>query len=292
MKRSFTITVDATEGQIAQESRIAKEFKGIREIRVRALSGGCLVERGGSSSVKVEAASTFRQAELEPRLEQLEDRLILEERFKGPALSGDSAWRLLVPDGIRIQFSSVSGPLEVQGLKAEIEARLSSGSVTVSDLKGSLKVFTSSGRIKASNIEGQIALFSSSGDVLLAGCRGSFDVKCSSGNIVARAILPTAPSSFSSSSGDAKVFLEQSPLHDLRISSSCGDADLNLCGNPIGGFVRMTSKSRIEAPFEFDEEEAFFKRDQKYVTKTATLGADSPQIEIASDSGKAVLREG
>ncbi len=115
-----------------------------------------------------------------------------------------------------------------------------------------------------------------------------------SGDIDARGIDIKDRSEFSAASGDVEVILTKSPQFDLKLSSASGDAVLNFNKNPIKGFIKMTAKTRrgdIRAPFEFDNEEVYYKWDDEYVTKTATKGSDRPKIEISTSSGRAELLE-
>lgn len=314
----------------AQDGRIEETFRNVREIRIKTVSGDCIVERGRDREVKVQLVYTYDDYDFEPELVQRGDRLTLTERFTGRGnVRGHSEWRLIVPEKTDVDFSTASGDLEVSDLSSFIEASTASGDVTLKTMDGEFKistasgeiegreltgdirfgtasgdvflskssgkinVSTASGRIRAKDLEGELELRTASGDIDLSSANGEFKVSAASGDVVAKAIVLEGKSSFSAASGNVELSLGESPVHNLKVSSASGDAILDFNGNKIKGFIEMTAKAgrrgRIRAPFDFDDEEYYYKWDDEYVTKTVTMGRDRPRIEVSTASGKAVL---
>lgn len=313
-----------------EHGEIKKTFNNVKEIKIKTVSGNCIIKKGNKYEVEVVLKYTYDDEDYEPEFEQKGDRLILTERFRGRTWGGSSTWSLAVPENTNIDFSTASGDLEVENLKSAIEASTASGNVhfknmdgefevstasgdveakelqgsvefstasgdvDLSGLTGETKISTASGLIIAANIEGEIKLSTASGDINLSSSTGEFDVSAASGDVEAEDIALRAESSFSAASGDVELVLGESPAHDIEVSAASGDATLNFNNNPIKGFIKMTAKARrgrIKAPFKFDDEEYYTKWGQEYVTKTATKGSDRPLIEIRTASGKAVLLE-
>ena len=314
-----------------KEGEIKKTFKNVKEVKIKTVSGNCIIKKGDNDEVKVVLTYTYRDFEFEPEFEQRGNRLILVERFSSHRNShGSSTWRLTVPEKTNIDFSTASGDLEVEDLKSLIEAETASGNVQLmnmtgefdistasgdvdakslqgkinfstasgdvdlSEISGDLRISTASGRITATNVEGEIKLSTASGNVDLSSSSGEFDIGTASGEVDANGIVIEGKSSFGAASGDIDVSLSKSADHDLKISTASGDAMLNFNDNPIRGFIKMTAKAkrgRIKAPFKFDDEEYYSKWDDEYVTKSVTKGSDNPSIEISTASGKAALLE-
>jgi DUF4097 and DUF4098 domain-containing protein YvlB len=313
-----------------EKGEIKQTFKNVKMIKIKTVSGDCIIKKGDGEEVKVVVTYTYDDSDFEPELEQRGDRLILTENFRGRTTRGKSTWSLTVPEKTNIDFSTASGNLEVNDLKSTVEASTASGNVDLtnltgevqvstasgdveakglqgqvkfstasgdvdfSGLTGEIKISTASGRINGNNMEGEIKLSTASGKIDVFTAAGGFEVSAASGNIELNEIVLKAESSFSAASGDVEVTLGESPAYDLEVSTASGDAVLNFNNHPIKGLVKMTAKAnrgRIKAPFEFDDEEYYFKWNNEYVTKTVKKVSDRPRIEIRTASGKAVLLE-
>lgn len=313
-----------------KEGKIKKSFKNIKEVKIKTVSGDCIIKKGNGNEVEVILTYSYYDEEYEPKFEQRGDRLILTERFRDRTSHGRSTWNLTVPEQTNIDFSTASGNLEVEDLQSTIEANTASGNVQLSSmigefevstasgdveakrlqgrvkfstasgdvdlsgLAGNTKISTASGRIKAIEAEGEIVLSTASGDINVSSSSGEFEVSAASGDVEADNIVLKAESSFSAASGDVEVALGKRPEYDLKVSAASGDATLNFNNNPIKGFIKMTAKARrgrIRAPFKFDDEDYYYKWDDEYVTKTVTRGRATPVIEISTASGNAVLLE-
>lgn len=313
-----------------QKGEIKQTFKNVKKIKIKTVSGDCIIKKGDGEEVKLVLTYTYDDSDFEPELEQRGDRLILTEKFRGRTTRGKSTWRLIVPEATNIDFSTASGDLEVNDLKSRVEASTASGNVDLTNLSGEfevstasgdveakvlegqvkfstasgdvdlsaltgeVKISTASGRINADKMEGEIKLSAASGNIDILSSVGEFEVSAASGDVEANEILLKAESSFSVASGNVEVTLGESPEYDLKVSAASGDAELNFNNNPIKGLIKMTAKAKrgkIKAPFKFDDEEYYFKWGDEYVTKTVKKVSDRPRIEISTASGNAVLFE-
>lgn len=265
-----------------QNGEIKKTFKDVKSIRIKTVSGDCVVNNSNNDAVEVILKYTYDDEDFEPEFDQSGDRLILTERFRGHSMRGirgRSTWYLNVPQATDIDFSTASGDFAVSDLKSTIEASTASGDVELTNItgefdvstasgdikgrdvngnvdfntasgdvdlaqvEGELSVSTASGEISAENLSGEIDFSTASGKVEVSQSTGEFELSAASGRVEADEITLTARSSFSTASGDVEVVLAKNPEYNLKISSASGDALLNFNNHPIEGFIRMTAKA-------------------------------------------------
>ncbi len=267
----------------AQAGEIKETFKDVKEIKIKTVSGDCIIEKGASSEVTVVVNYTYDDEDFEAELLQRGDRLYLTENFGRSRFgrrSGESIWRITAPEKTNIDFSTASGDLDVSDLLSSVEASTASGDVRLRHLNGEISVSTASGEIDAAELDGRIHISTASGDVTVAGfsgesklstasgridasdaqgqlklntasgrirltnASGELDVNAASGDITAESVTLEAASSFNAASGDVEVTLTASPAHDLSVSTASGDAILNFNNQPIKGLIKMTAKMR------------------------------------------------
>jgi|GEM_PF-294128 len=315
-------------GQNALVSReLEKHFKDVASVKIKTVSGDCIVSKNDENEVAVIVTYDYEDGEFEPRLEQRGRRLFLRERFASGSSSGRIVWRVRVPEGTDIEFSTSSGDLEVTGLASDLTAGTSSGNIELTDMNGKiklgtasgdirakgvtgeldfgtasgnivvvgasgrLKIGTASGRTTARNVEGRMQFGAASGDISIVRASGDFKVGAASGDIDADEITISDASEFDAASGDIELKLGKSPDHDLKVAAASGDVLLDFNNQSIRGRIVVTARARgdrIQSPFEFDDTVYFEERGQDYVTKIARKGS-GPKIELRSDSGKAVI---
>lgn len=97
--------------------------------------------------------------------------------------SGDQRMEVVVPIGARVRASSVSGDVDVRGVKGELEATAVSGDVTVADVTRRAVLRTVSGELRAQRIDGDVRARSVSGDLRLEHVDGEVDAETTSGEI-------------------------------------------------------------------------------------------------------------
>jgi DUF4097 and DUF4098 domain-containing protein YvlB len=245
-------------------------------------------------------------------------------------MSGDVSWTLTVPADTEIEFSTASGDITASGLTKSIEASTASGDIDLKDMEadidistasgsaelvnlkgnidistasgdidiedssGDIELSTASGDIDATGVSGEFDLGAASGDISISDARGIFDVGCASGDIDATGVTIEGSSEFSTASGDVEVSLAVTCEYDLELSAASGDVVLDYNGNKVKGFFEFTAHKRrgkIVCPFDFDEEEEFEQNGETYVRKSFSRGGDTPEIELSTASGKAVLKK-
>lgn len=97
--------------------------------------------------------------------------------------SGDQRLEVVVPIGARVRASSVSGDVEVRGVRGELEATAVSGDVTVADVVRRAVLRTVSGDLRAQRVDGDVRARTVSGDLRVERVDGEIDVETTSGGI-------------------------------------------------------------------------------------------------------------
>lgn len=293
---------------------VKKSYTGVKRIKISTSSGNCDITKSSGNTVEVELSHTLDERSFVPRMEQSGERLEIGEEFKGSNFNGNVRWKLAIPDGLRVNFTTGSGDLIVTGVNVDLDATTGSGDLEFSKLKGTLdgntgsgdvdlaafsgeaKINTGSGDMDVRDSDGDIDLNCGSGDIKVSAVKAAFSVNTGSGNVTADKITIAGASRFNTGSGRARVTLAATPTFDLGVNSGSGDAELNFNGNEIIGQVVMQASKRwgnISAPFEFDktEEVDHGGKDNVTIVKTAQRGKGTNRITVGTGSGDAILRK-
>lgn len=268
---------------LASAQEISKSFQNVKSVKIKTVSGECVIQKGSSNEVKVVVTHTYSEGEFEPEIEQRGSRLYLTEKFRSRSwrdnYRGTSKWSVTVPADVLVEFSTASGDLEASDLKNEIEASTASGNVILKNIGGNVKASTASGdielvdsdgevkcstasgaiewtnvsgyskastasgTIRADGVKGEFSMSTASGGIRAKNLSGDMQLSTASGNVDASEVTIAARSSFSAASGDVEVALAKTPEHDLKVTSASGDAILNFGGNEIKGFIEMAARA-------------------------------------------------
>lgn len=304
----------ASIGSAFAQKTINKSYTGVKRIKLATSSGDCEINKSSGASVEVELNHTYDENEYKPRFEQSGERLTIGETHHSNNSHGNAKWKLTVPDGVSIDFTtgsgdliasgvninldanSGSGDLEFSSLKGELDANTGSGNIEVANFNGNAKVNTGSGDMTITDTDGDLDLNCGSGDIRLSQAKGYFSINTGSGDINADKVTVSSSSRFNTGSGRAKVALAATPTADLSINTGSGYAELNFAGNEIAGEIVMKASKRngrIVAPFEFDktEEVSYDNRDNVTIVKTVQKGKATNRISVSTGSGDAVLKQ-
>lgn len=296
----------------AQEEVINQVFENITELDVGTVSGDCIVKAGTGDEVTVNLVYQYSPTGcFEPEFVQNGDRLRLSERFRqSRSCNGYSEWTITVPSSINVDVSSASGSISLTGCEGEHSLESASGRIEVEDCRGDFEIDNASGRveitnsdgefnidnasgrIRLQNVSGSFNVDNASGDVVVADARGDFSIDNASGDIEAVEMMIEGRSNFDTASGDISILLANSPEHDLILDSASGDVELNYGGNRVVGFFEFTARAdrgRIVSPYQFDNEEEFWRGSTLYERKSFTRGEGEPTILLDTASGRAVL---
>lgn len=293
------------------QSKIDKNFSGIRKIDISTASGDCIVKKASGTEVNVKLEHSFGDA-YNPVIEQNGDRLVIKEKHQRGSWSGSAKWTITIPDGIDMKYNTGSGSFEASDLELELTMNTGSGSLTLENMKGEISSNSGSGDLELNNFSGEISANVGSGDLIVSKASGYVKLNCGSGsiklsnidaeiganvgsgNIRAREVTLAGSSSFNSGSGDVEVSLNESPKYNISVNSGSGDSELDFNGNAIDGALVMTANKKhgkIVAPFDFDKVEEIDNdnnhRDNIKVRKTVKFGNSNVEIKIGTGSGVA-----
>lgn len=211
-------------GVSVQAGEINETFKDVKEIKIKTVSGDCIIEKGTSSEVSVVVTYTYNDEDFEAELQQRGDRLYLTENFGGGRFgrgrfSGQSTWRITAPAETAIDFSTASGDLNVSDLLSSVEASAASGDVRLRNLNGEISVSTASGEIDVANLDGKIYISTASGDVTITAISGESKLSTASGRIEA-----------SDAKGELKL---NTASGRIRLNNASGELDVNTASGDI-----------------------------------------------------------
>ena len=290
---------------------IEKTFDGVDELKIETILGDCVIKKGGDKiSIRVEY--TYDDDDFEAKFKERGGSLYVEEDLDGNNIKGDSEWFITVPAGIDIEFNSATGSLKASGLSGELEAnsgtgdmvisgfdgaleaKSGTGDVTVSDSKGEFTLSSGTGDITVNDADGDFDANSGTGNVKIAKASGDFDANSGTGNVEAVKLSIEDFGEFSSGTGDAVIDLPSGKSYELEVSSGTGKATIACGGSDLDAYVEMSAKKRsgkISSSFDFEDEEEYYRNDDKYVRKWFTKGSGSRKIEIRTGTGRAKIKK-
>ncbi len=271
----------------AEKKEVNKTFKPKEIVKIKTVSGDCVVKKGKSSEIRVHLVYTYPSDRFKPIFKEQGNALILKEEFTGHGhMEGKSSWTVTVPGKTDIDFSSASGDLFVSGLESEVDAQAASGDIKVEDIKGKLRMQAASGDIRVKKSDGDITVKTASGDIDINGSEGAFKVKCASGDINVAEIVLKETGTFKTASGDIRVRLAKTSEYDMDLASASGDITLDYNGNPVKGYFEFKGKKRnINSDIPFDNEDESYKY-SPFVTRYFKKGGDSPEVSLQTVSGE------
>jgi len=291
---------------------IEKTFDGIESLRVKTILGGCVIKQGSGDKISIRVEYTYDDENFEATFRERGDVLHVEEDFDGDNAHGESEWVILVPADIDIKFESATGGLMVSDLKGRLRASSGTGSMTFSGFKGDLEASSGTGKIDVSDSEGEFDLSSGTGDVTIddaggsfeassgtgdveiVGAKGDFKANSGTGHVEASGLTLSDFGEFTSGTGSARIDLPAGDEYELEISSGTGTATLDCGGAGLDAYVEMSAKKRsgrISSAYKFEDEEEYYRNDDKYVRKWFTDGSGERKIEIRTGTGSAKLKK-
>jgi hypothetical protein len=291
---------------------IEKTFERAESLKIETVLGDCVIKTHSGGSIEIRVEYTYDDDQFEAKFKERNGTLLVREDIDGKNVRGESEWLIVVPEGIDIEFESATGGLKASGLSGELEADSGTGSIVISDFNGELDANSGTGKIMLSGSEGEFKLNSGTGDVIVENAKGSFDASSGTGSVeIARASGDFEASSgtgdveasglslkdfgeFSSGTGNAKIDLPEGGEYELEVSSGTGTATVECKGADLDAYVQMSARKhdgRISSSYDFEDEEEYYRDDEKYVRKWFTKGDGSRKIEIRTGTGRAKIRK-
>lgn len=274
-----------------EQKVVDKSFKACDLVKIKVVSGDCIVKKGKSSGIDVHLTYTYPEDKYTPIMEVEGDTLILKEEFaKNKNIKGKSSWTVTVPGKTNIEGKTASGDFTLSGLKSDVEVKVASGDIKIEDAEGNITASAASGEITLTDSNGKIKLNTASGDIQAGNCAGVIDANCASGDIGMSGIVFKGESSVKAVSGDVEVKLAKTCEYDLDLSTVSGDIILDYNGNSIKGHFKFSGqKGNIKSavPLEGKEDSGCSPFTKRYFTK----GGNSPQVKLKTISGNLALKK-
>lgn len=103
--------------------------------------------------------------------------------------SGYVDYRIMVPEKIRLDVSSISGEVKISNITGEVGVSSTSGNLWIKRITGALNLETTSGDVEISMIGGDVTVSGTSSDLELFDIKGNVDVSSTSGNVSAEGVV-------------------------------------------------------------------------------------------------------
>jgi len=258
---------------------------GPPHLHLRNVSGDSRIAVGADGEIRVSARKRVRGASedrakrllenVEIRMEQsgndisVRPHLYEQDRgwldlFRGGRVAVD--FNITVPQGSRIDATTVSGDLDLRGTRGPLEVQSVSGDVTLSDVQGPIRLKTVSGAAVCTAIAGALEVNSVSGDLTFDRCR-----------IYGCDIVTV--------SGDVDLTGELDAEREHRLKTISGDVELALVGSSYDvRFKTMSGDLSCDLAAEVTREG---RRDKHVV-----VGDGAARVTVKTVSGDLQLRPG
>ncbi|MCK4765775.1 MAG: DUF4097 family beta strand repeat protein [Candidatus Aminicenantes bacterium] len=275
-----------------EKKEVNKTFKALENVKIKVVSGDCVIKKGKKSEIKVHLVYTFSDEKYKPVMEVEGDTLVLKEEFTKSRSNdkGHSSWTVTVPEKTNIEAKTASGDISASGLKSEFYGKAASGDIKVSDFAGKLTVKVASGDVEVKKARGKMRLEVASGDIEVDDAAGVFEVKCASGGVDLTGVVIEGASEFKVVSGDTNIKLAKTCAYNLELTGVSGNIVLDYNGNALKGYYKFNGpKGGIKTPFSFDKKEE--SRYSPFVKRSQKVGGDSPVISMKTVSGDLILKK-
>lgn len=278
----------------AGDHEINKSFTVKNKIKVKLVLSGCEFVASVDENIHVYVKSTYDPDEYEVSFKEKSSSIVMKEDFntRSGSHSGDSHWKIAVPAGIKIDFSSATGDIEIEKVEIRIDANTGTGEISIRDSKGEFDLNTGTGDIDVSNSEGEFDLNTGTGSIDIKESNGSFSANSGTGNVKGRKITIVDEADFNSGTGEAKIVHPLGSNYDLSLNSGTDDAILDLDGVPVDGYFELSANARrgdIDCPVKFDKEEEIDHGNNKSLRKSFTRGKSKNRFYIGTGNGTAKL---
>lgn len=218
---------------VSGESRITVGSDGEIHVRARKRVRGASEDRAKRllENVEVRMEQSGNEISVRPHLYE-QDRGWL-DLFRGGRVAVD--FDIVVPQGTRIDASTVSGELAVEGTRGPLDVQSVSGDVRLADIQGPIRLKTVSGDISGTDVAGALDANSVSGDLSFDRCRihGCEVVTVSGDFHLAGELENVREHRFKTISGDVALALG-GQSYDVRFKTLSGDLDCALAGTVTG----------------------------------------------------------
>jgi len=274
---------------------INKTYSGIDELEIELVLSSCEIIKSNDTKIHVNVEYTYNEDVYKVVFKEKTDKLVVEEKFEdNDDNDGESIWKISIPDGMEVEFSSATGCLTLKGINAKLEGSSGTGCLTGENLSGKYELGSGTGNIEVTDSEGDFELNSGTGNVKISNSKGEFDANSGTGKVIAENIIILDSADMGSGTGKVIVINVQGKEFELEISSGTGNVELDLDGKKLDGHYILESrdkKGRIVSPFKIENTEEIDEGDSKRIRKSFTIGKSNTEISLSSGTGKVVLKK-
>ena len=282
-------------GALAAQDRIQErhELRPDAAVDISTVSHRVRVERWDRNEIEVTGTYDADREELEVRAQPGSFRLQIRVRNgRGWTRRGSAELLVRVPEGVRLDVGSVSGSIQVQGLRGQVAVRSVSGSATVGGSPRTLAMETVSGGISFQGASETLRASTVSGSVQVEGEVVSARANSVSGQVHVISSAPVDRVEFNSVSGSVRFEGPVASTGILQVESHSGQVELLLVGPVNARFDLSTFSGRLDHSLEGAQDERRHRpRWGPGEELTFTVGSGDARIEANSFSGSVRIRE-
>lgn len=286
---SFLITFSIN-AQTNQE--FSKTFDKKERVNISTVTGDCEIKKSSDDKIHVLVKYTYHPDDYEIEFYEGNNSLDLDEELYGRNPRGNSKWKVMIPDDVRLKVESGTGNIKIENLKTNLTGNSGTGNIEVHNSSGSFDLNSGTGNIYGLSLQGEFELNSGTGNVELKNATGEFDLNSGTGNVEVEEIQFEGRTELNSGTGDVYARISGAPKDDVSINSGTGDAELEMNGIEPSGYFELECNAddgRIKSDFNFDNEKEYWRGNEMYLKKSFTKGDDSVKVKISSGTGTAAL---
>lgn len=254
------------------ESYERRTFEGVQEVQLELNLGECKLSRSGDGKVHVEWVWEYPEGVFDTALEQKGTHLALREIYLKDRVSGQTSWRVAVPDGTRVRLNTQRGDVEVQELNLELKGSTGTGDLTLERVQGKVQLSTGAGRVRMSECEGSFTVESGTGSMKVSNAKGALHLACGT--------------------GDLELDLPFAPYEDLWLKSATGQVTVSF-GSAFSGLLECLTtdeRGRVKSPWPFANTNRFTSSEGQCVLKQVQRGKGGAKVHLETATGKLIVK--
>jgi hypothetical protein len=316
MRSSFLVLVFAfVVGSAIAQTTVTKAFGDVKILDISTTGGTIVLGRSGTQMVQVYINYNLDKKKYQPLIEKKDSVLYLKEEYRyKPSPTARSTWQINIPDGLRVQYSSNEGDLDINSLTVAVVANSLSGNYHWNNVNGNSTVTTQDGDIKIEKYQGDLdikgragdvgiaksvgalSINTNQGDILLTEVTGGFSVATGNGSIRAQRIHITQESTLSSVSGETELWLGAPVKADLTVKTNTSPVILHCNSMKLDGTLVLTANKNSRGvhssfPLGTSEEIKDESNGTLRVRNTLRLGSSGNVVSVSTETGGIAVRK-
>lgn len=279
------------EGVTKIDTTIAFASNG--SIDLELIAGGMTVTTWDRNEVRIVANATG-DARIE--LDASRSHIDMEQSRRGHWGSrnggdGTVTYQVTVPAGVRGTLGSVSGSIDVAGVRGGLEVSTVSGAATVRDVGESVSVEAVSGRVNIANVQGDAHVESVSSGITISNVSGSLSAESVSGSIEMTGVRGARVRA-NTVSGRLDYTGAINPSGHYDFESHSGRVTLRLASNASAAVGVNTFSGSVTSDYPGAVRRPGNDDDNDGRTYEYTLGRGDARIRVETFSGTVLITQG